>query len=610
MASGAPKPGISDVLKSKKYQADNEANRKTYDIHSTKGRRKIDAAIAEFAQRIKEGKSLTKQEQDKYGWLQQLTRQIEQQQEQDPDEEVRRRQEVEERKRQFAEILRQKEQREQQKSIEDSLAVLAEIEKEKQEKGEADEGGLDALKALSEELSKWKLSEDDDDKKTTGSATPTPSRPGSPTQTGAAGGAGAAGGGPGDRRPTGGAGTGAASGGAGGGAGRAGAGGDPGGDSDPDSDDDDDKMGRPKGNEINNIPMFDGTTPDPERWLDAVERVAKTFDWADDRIAKAACLRMSDKAALWLESLVRTDQMEALVDKTYEDFKKVFIARFKPLDEAIKATEAIMGLQMKSNESVTEFADRITIGVEKKNATWDDATKKTKEYKDNRSLDMFTFMCAGLDNSLRRVVMGGSDPPTNFEDLLKKAVSAEAALKAKHSIQELVEGMDAASTTDETPPEDPNTAKIQALEKQIEAMKEGIKCWFCSQVGHTKKFCPKFKQQQQSGNTRGRGGGGRGRGGFQGRGGYQGNWRGGFRGNRGGNWRGRGGGRGRGGYVPAAYFGQPGYYQQGYQPRYPGVQQVQQGYGSYGPPQQFQQQQQQQQAPHQQYEIVEMPGNY
>ena len=89
--------------------------------------------------------------------------------------------------------------------------------------------------------------------------------------------------------------------------------------------------------------------------------------------------------------------------------------------------------------------------------------------------------------------MGGSDPPTNFEDLLKKAVSAEAALKAKHSIQELVEGMDAASTADVTPPEDPNTAKIEALEKQIEAMKEGIKCWFCSQVGHTKKFCLKFK---------------------------------------------------------------------------------------------------------------------
>ena len=28
-----------------------------------------------------------------------------------------------------------------------------------------------------------------------------------------------------------------------------------------------------------------------------------------------------------------------------------------------------------------------------------------------------------------------------------------------------------------------------------------------------------------------------------------------------------------------AYFGQPGYYQQGFQPRYPGVQQIQQGYG-------------------------------
>ena len=570
-----------------KFTSDSSANRAIYDPKTEKGSRKIIAAIREFRSRQKQGISLTEDEEDKLAWLNHIAALQE--------EEVERLKKVKE---QQAEFARLREEKEKQERLAQGLKALAKFEALAEEKGE--EAAAEEVFGKEDIFTKKQEEEQEVEGSPTPRPSPTGSRSPSPTHSRSRSQSP-----PG--RTTSATGTTATTtvSTAAGGSGTGGGGG--GGDPNPDSDDDD-MAGRPKGNEINNIPMFDGTTPDPERWLDAVERVALTFDWADDRIGKAACLRMESKAALWLESLVRTDKMRDLTGGDYATFKRVFLARFKPLDEAIKATEAIMGLTMRSGESVTEFADRITIGIEKKNATWDDATKRTREYKANRQLDMFTFMCAGLDNSLRRVVMGGSDPPTNYADLLKKAVSAEAALKAKHSIQELVEGLEGADTNDQKETvDDPNAVKIAALEKQIEAMKDGIKCWHCAEVGHTKKFCPKFKQQQQSGGNRGRGGG-RGRGGFQGRGGgYQGNWRGGFRGNRGGNWRGRGGGRGRG-YTPQAYFGQPGYYQQGFQPRYPGVQQIQQGYG-YAPQQQYPQQQQQQQ-PHQQYEIIEMPGNF
>ena len=383
----------------------------------------------------------------------------------------------------------------------------------------------------------------------------------------------------------------------------------------PDDSDDDTMPGKPRGNEMQNIPLFDGTTPDPERWLDAVERVAKTFDWEEDRWAHAAVVRMDSKASVWIESLTRMGTLDDNM-KDYKTFKERFLARFKPLDEAIKATEAIMDLKMKGGETVSEFADRICLAIEKKNTSWTETQRATKEYKDSRERDQFSFMCAGLDQVLRKVVMGGSDPPTTFEDLKKKAIQAESALKAKHSIQELVEGMDkvsAESNEKEKKNDDPQTAKIEALEKQIEALKEGIKCYYCAEFGHTKRFCPKLKKDQASGNQRQGRGGARG-GGNRGTGYNRGsNWRGGFRGNRGGNWRGGRGGGGRGrGYTPQAYFGQHGYYNQGY-PRYPHIQQIQGNQGQQGFNQGYQPQPRQEypnQSQHQQYEIVQMPGNF
>ena len=69
--------------------------------------------------------------------------------------------------------------------------------------------------------------------------------------------------------------------------------------SDSDDDSDDDMPGKPTGQEINSIPLFTGTDgTDPEIWLEHVIRAATAFDWQENARASAACLRLTEKAAV------------------------------------------------------------------------------------------------------------------------------------------------------------------------------------------------------------------------------------------------------------------------------------------------------------------------
>ena len=157
--------------------------------------------------------------------------------------------------------------------------------------------------------------------------------------------------------------------------------------------------------------------------------------------------------------------------------------------------------------------------------------------------------------------MGNSNPPRTAEDLRNMAIETEAALAAQHHINEIAEegsaNADNGKETKEDPPAD--DSKLDKLEKEIAAIKTGLKCYKCGKIGHIRRECPSQAQPAPQGGNRGRGRG-RGRGTF--------NYRGNFRGR--GNYRGRGNfggggyrggyGQGRGGYTPAAYFGQPNYY--------------------------------------------------
>ena len=349
----------------------------------------------------------------------------------------------------------------------------------------------------------------------------------------------------------------------------------------PSDSDDDDMPGRPSGQEINSIPLFTGTNIDPEIWLQQVNTSAATFGWEDNAKAGAACLRFTEKAAVWLESQ-RT--LNKLPFATWDAFTNAFLGRFKPLGEAIQATEAVLDLKQKEGELIAEYADRIVIAIDKKNFTYTANQKTADGYIRARDADAYSFMAAGMSDRLRRQVMSGSDPPTTFDDLKKKATAAETAFRAKHLIQEIEqsngkhEQLDDDNESKSGISTTTDTDSIAEIKQSIEEIKKGFKCFNCGKFGHLRRSCPDAAKNSNSGGWRGGGRGGqsgsRGQGGWRGRG--RGNWRGGpgrgrgtygygYQGNQNGYYRGNRGG----GFTPQANFGQPNYYQNNFPQQYP-----------------------------------------
>ena len=336
----------------------------------------------------------------------------------------------------------------------------------------------------------------------------------------------------------------------------------------------------PRGGEMSLIPEFKGDgSADPEIWIRRVENTAKTYKWFESAWQSAATLKLTGEALKWLEAITRSmdypythyngcpagaddTEPELPRDPSWPKFKAAFFERFRPQDDTIMATNAIMNLRQGSQEGVHAFYDRCVVAVDKKNFQYTAVQKADPAYRATRDIDLFSFMAAGLRADIRRMALGGQRPARNIAELLQYCMNAEVILTTNHSVHEIeitpAPEKEKAPTSGQGDASD-DTLTVNELRKEIDALRATMKCFKCGQIGHLRRDCKSQTPGGNTGNRPPRNQTGRGQPRGRGRGQGRGNRQGGNRG--GGNWRnqrGQGSNQMQRAWVPQANFGQPG----------------------------------------------------
>jgi hypothetical protein len=131
------------------------------------------------------------------------------------------------------------------------------------------------------------------------------------------------------------------------------------------------------GNQIALLPTFDGEAgSDVDMWIAVFLRMARQFNWIDTvitaeqdtRLASVAKNKLIGKAVFWLDTERRGGAETDIWDTIHQNLAAVpprphtriglkdgLIAMFKVEISQLEATEAVMDLVMKSNETINVF---------------------------------------------------------------------------------------------------------------------------------------------------------------------------------------------------------------------------------------------------------------
>jgi hypothetical protein len=182
-------------------------------------------------------------------------------------------------------------------------------------------------------------------------------------------------------------------------------------------------------------------------WIAVFLPMAQQFNWIDavitpdqdTRLASVAKNKLIGKAALWLDTEGRggaeTDIWDTIVQNlaavparlhTCIDLKDGLISMFKVDISQLEATEAVMDLVMKSNETINVFYVWVKWAMEVKNHSISMADKALAPYIADRHRDLFTFFLAGVPSKYREFAMSGESPPTDPTTLQKRCAQLEA----------------------------------------------------------------------------------------------------------------------------------------------------------------------------------------
>jgi hypothetical protein len=151
----------------------------------------------------------------------------------------------------------------------------------------------------------------------------------------------------------------------------------------------------------------------------------------DTRLASVAKNKLIGKAAFWLDTERQGGAETDIWDTIHPllaaapprpaciGLKDGIIAMFKVDISQLEATEAVMDLVMKSNETINIFYVRVKWAMEVKNHSISMADKALAPYIADRDRDLFTFFLAGVPSKYREFAMSGENPhtdPTTLEN--------------------------------------------------------------------------------------------------------------------------------------------------------------------------------------------------
>jgi hypothetical protein len=205
--------------------------------------------------------------------------------------------------------------------------------------------------------------------------------------------------------------------------------------------------------------------------------------------------KLIGKAAFWLDTERRggskTDlwktihanpNADPVIPLTRIGLKDGLIAMFKVDISQLEATEAVMDLVMKSNETINVFYVRVKWAMEVKNHSISIKDKALAPYIADRDQDLFTFFSAGLPSKYWEFAMSGENPPTDPTTLRKRCAQLEAMQSRTNHIAALSAEVNEEKVVEESP--------IELLTKEIAALKAEIKCFNCQKKGHFASACP------------------------------------------------------------------------------------------------------------------------
>ena len=256
------------------------------------------------------------------------------------------------------------------------------------------------------------------------------------------------------------------------------------------------------GSQINSVPLFNGEEGImAEQWCEAIDRFQKQYSWSDARTATAAESRLRDHALLWLGST----QKMGLKYEQWPEFRAAIIERFYPTINELTACHAVSKLDMKADETCSQFFDRVVVTVDKLYANFPAALRQNEAYSAMLMSTVFAFFASGIPQYMREQVLGSDKPPDSAAALLKGCKAVESQRKAKGvSVHEIkAENEQDESASSET--------TLQAILAELKARKRDTSpralqrftgdCYYCHKKGHYQRDCfakQRDEQQQQA----------------------------------------------------------------------------------------------------------------